>query len=140
MLKLTALLASVVIGTALPALGHAAPDSISVETGGVGLEERAALDAVRDRYNLRVAFAKADGEYVADVEVRLSAADGKGVYYSGRTDGPYLFARLDPGRYRLEATYAGVTQVRTLTVSAAQSQPYVYVRWPDSAARAGGRG
>jgi hypothetical protein len=139
-MRLMALLTSVAIGIAPTALGHAAPDSIAVETGGVGLEERAALDAVRDRYNLRVAFAKADGEYVADVEVRLSAADEKGVYYSGRTDGPYLFARLDPGRYRLEATYAGVTQVRTLTVSAAQPQPYVYVRWPDSAARAGGPG
>jgi len=138
--QVKALLASVALGAAVPALGHSAPDGVSVETGGVGLEERAALDALRDRYNLRVAFAEADGEYVAGVEVQLSAADGKRMYYAGRTDGPYLFARLEPGRYRLEAKYAGMTQVRTLQVGPAQPQPYLYVRWPDGAASAGGRG
>jgi hypothetical protein len=130
MMRLNALLAGVALGAALTVPGHAAPESAAVRTGGVGLEERAALDSVRDGYNLRVAFAEVDGEFVADVEVRLSAAGGEPVYYSGTTDGPFLFARLDPGKYRLEARYAGLTQVRTLTVGAAQAQPYIYVRWP----------
>ena len=100
-----------------------------VRTGGVGIEEREALDAERGRYNLRLAFAETNGAYLADVAVRLSAADGKEVY-SGNTDGPWLFARLKPGKYRLEADYAGNKQVRDLTVTARQAKPLIVLHWP----------
>jgi hypothetical protein len=101
----------------------------TVRTGGVGLDEREALDAERDRYNLRLAFAERNGSYLADIAVRLTAADGRDVY-SGNTDGPWLFARLKPGKYRLEAVVAGDKQVRTLTVGARQAAPLIVLHWP----------
>lgn len=100
-----------------------------VRTGGVGIEEREALDAQRDRYNLRLAFAEKNGSYIADVAVRLSTADGREVY-SGTTDGPWLFARVQPGKYRLEADYAGGKQTRNLTVGARQAAPLIVLHWP----------
>lgn len=132
--------AGLVLAAALAATAHAAPDAAPVATGGIGLEERAALDAVRERYNLRIAFAEADGDYVAGVRVTLSAAADGTVHYAGETEGPFLFVRLAPGRYRMQASYAGLAQERLLEVGASQPQPYVYVRWPDGAAPAGGRG
>ncbi len=100
----------------------------TVRTGGVGVEERAALEAERDQFNLRVAFAETNGAYVSDVEVRILAGGGNVVYH-GRTDGPWLFARIAPGTYRLEADFRGVTQTRTLRVGAAQSAPLIYMHW-----------
>lgn len=96
---------------------------------GVGLEEREALNAERDRYNLRLAFAEKDGSYLADIAVRLSTADGKDVY-NGSSDGPWLFARLQPGKYRLEADYGGDKQVRILAVGAHQAAPLIVLHWP----------
>jgi methylase of polypeptide subunit release factors len=111
------------------AWAQASPDEATVRTGGVGLEEREALDAQRDRYNLRLAFAEKNGSYLADVAVRLSTADGKEVY-RGNTDGPWLFAHLKPGKYQIEADYAGDKQVRMLAVGAQQSAPLVILHWP----------
>ncbi len=132
--------AGLALVAALAAPAHSAQEQIAIRSGGIGLEERAALEAQRDRYNLRIAFAEANGDYISDVEVRLSAEARGTVHYAGETRGPFLFARLEPGRYRLEATYAGQTQVRSLTVGPEQPQPYIYVRWPDAAAGSGGRG
>ncbi len=101
----------------------------TVRSGGVGIEEREALDAERDRYNLRLAFAEKSGSYLADVAVRLSAADGREIY-SGNTDGPWLFARLKPGKYRLEADVEGHKQVRNLTVGAHQAARLIVLHWP----------
>jgi hypothetical protein len=143
MMKSQVLLAAIAIAAlSTPAAAQRAPGDVTVRSGGIGLEERAALEADRARYNLRLAFAESDGEYVADVRVRLITPDGRTVY-EGTSEGPFLFARLPPGRYRLEAEYGGVTQVRTLEVGAAQAQPLVYLHWPPAGASGGattGRG
>jgi hypothetical protein len=130
MSKLQGLLATIAI-TALcaPVAAQRPPGDVVVRSGGVGVEERAALEAERARYNLRLAFAESDGVYVADVHVRLTGNDGR-VVYEGDSEGPFLFARLPAGRYRLEAEYGGMTQVRTLDVGAAQAQPLVHLHWP----------
>lgn len=108
---------------------------VQIRTGGIGVEERAAFDAERGRYNLRVAFVESDGDYVASVAVRLSSPDDRTVYYEARTEGPFLFARLEPGSYRLEASYEGLVQERVLNIGADQPQPYRYMRWPRGGAR-----
>lgn len=140
MTKSQALLAAIAIATlSTPGIAQRVPDDVTVRSGGIGLEERAALDAERSRYNLRLAFAESDGDYVADVHVRLARLDG-GTLYEGESEGPFLFARLPPGRYRLEAAYDGITQVRTLDVGPAQTQPLVYLRWPAGASGAASSG
>ena len=130
-MKARLMLVAVVLSAALPsyASAQASADEAAVRTGGVGLEEREALNAERDRYNLRLAFAEKDGSYLADIAVRLSTADGKDVY-NGSSDGPWLFARLQPGKYRLEADYGGDKQVRILAVGAHQAAPLIVLHWP----------
>jgi hypothetical protein len=128
--------AGIVAGLANPALAPQkeveTANDVMIRSGGVEIEERVALDAARDRYNLRLAFADSDGAYVADVTVRLMGQGGRTVY-EGNAEGPYLFARLDPGRYRLEAKHEGVTQIRMLNVGAKQTTPIVYLHWPAGA-------
>jgi hypothetical protein len=144
MRKSHALLATIALAASLtaPVAAQRPPGEVIVRTGGVGVEERAALEAERARYNLRLAFAESDGVYVAEVHVRLTRHDGRMVY-EGDSEGPFLFAHLPPGRYRLEAEYGGMTQVRTLNVGTAQAQPLVYLHWPagvSGAAPPAGRG
>ena len=136
MRKIYLLLAAIAICAAAYAAGAEPRRDVQIRTGGIGVEERAAFDADRGRYNLRVAFVESDGDYVASVAVRLSSNDDRAVYYEGRTEGPLLFARLEPGPYRLEARYGGRVQVRDLNVGENQAQPYLYLRWPQGEARA----
>ena len=72
---------------AAPVAAQRPPGDVVVRSGGVGVEDRAALEVERARYNLRLAFAESDGGYVAEVHVRLTRPDGRTVY-EGESDGP----------------------------------------------------
>jgi hypothetical protein len=118
------------------AMGPAFAGGIAVKSGGVGLDERAALEAERDRYNVRLAFAQTSGVYVSDVNVKITRPDGA-LVYEGRDEGPWFFAQLEPGTYRLIVDYDGMTQVRTLQVQSHQAAPLLYLHWPGGASAAG---
>ncbi|WP_446811349.1 carboxypeptidase regulatory-like domain-containing protein [Methylomonas sp. 2BW1-5-20] len=76
-------------------------------SGGVGGEERAALKTVRTDYNLGLLFSmQGTGEYVSDVIVGVSNAKGETVLDTV-SEGPILFAKLKPGRYRVSADHNG---------------------------------
>jgi hypothetical protein len=82
-------------------IGHRAPNGVAWLSGGVSLEERDALRDVAPDYNLRVVVATSGrGEYRADVPVTVEDRDGNPVL-NVVTDGPWLFARVAPGRYRV---------------------------------------
>jgi hypothetical protein len=104
---------------------------IQVRSGGVGSDERAELMAARGDYNLRLAFASTRGPYVAGVDVKLYQ-QRDGAYrevYSGRPDGPWFYARVRPGRYRVEATHGGVTRTRELQVGVSQKAAQIVMQW-----------
>jgi hypothetical protein len=102
---------------------HAA--AVRVTTGGVGVEEREALE--RDpAYNLKVVAVAQSGQYLADVEVRILDARGAPVVET-RTNGPWLMAELPPGRYRLVASFGGASQARDFT--AASPRQVIVLRW-----------
>jgi hypothetical protein len=68
-------------------------------TGGVGEEERAAMRREAAPYNLWLVFVERDtGQYVADVKVSILDGNAAPVVDTV-TDGPWLLARLQPGRY-----------------------------------------
>ena len=104
---------------------------IQVRSGGVGADERAEMMAMRGDYNLRLAFASTKGPYVAGVDVKLYQ-QRDGTYrevYSGGPTGPWFYARVAPGRYRVEATYGGVTRTRELQVGASQKAAQIVMQW-----------
>ncbi len=98
-------------------------------SGGIGEEERLQMRDARDRYNLRLVFAQArSGAYLAGVDVAIDRPGAQVALGPYDAVGPWFFVRLDPGTYRIRATYDGVTQTRTVRVGRAASERVFY--WP----------
>jgi hypothetical protein len=85
-------------------------------SGGVGADERAALEERGKAFNVKLAFAEQRGPYLADVNVMI--VDGKGAeILSLASAGPWFYIHLPPGRYNVKATYNGQTkEIRNLQV------------------------
>lgn len=131
-----ALAAAVLCRPVVAAAGQAGSED-QFRSGGIGLDERLELQAARDDYNLRLAFVTTSGEYLANVQVTLYQDRG-GRYreiHTGNSEGPWFFARVAPGRYRIEATYRGETRKRDLSVGTQQKAPQIVMQWPGGAER-----
>lgn len=96
-------------------------------TGGVGLEERERMMQRYGDYTMHLGFAEVGGPYVADVAVTVQDESGK-VVLSSVADGPFLFAKLPPGSYRVTADFGGRAQTRTIRVGT-HAGPIHYFRW-----------
>ena len=68
-------------------------------SSGVGKEERTAQAG----YSVRFEFAQVAGPYLANVKVVVSDAGGQAVVDT-TSEGPWLFADLEPGQYGVVAT------------------------------------
>lgn len=124
---------------ALAAVGtlnaHAASVESQLTCGGVGNDERRDLAASMQGANLSLEFSLTGrGNYIADVDVKLLPA-GKGeALLATRTNGPVCYIQLPPGRYRVEASYNGVTKSATANVGASGKPVRVAMAFPPSAA------
>ena len=116
---------------------NAAPNGIPVAhdnhgipyvTGGVGQDEVEAFRGLASGYNMRATFTTGSGEYLSGVAVQVSRSDGT-VVFNATSDGPYLFARLPEGRYRLTASLDGAQRSRELYVPAHGGVRFTMV-WP----------
>lgn len=96
-------------------------------SGGVGIDERKALDATRANYNLSLLFSESSGDYLSDVKVRITDS-GNNVVLETVADGPKLFAKLPSGRYTVTAEAKEKAQQKTVTVKNNQ-QPAVSFVW-----------
>lgn len=114
------------LATSLPALPAAAQDTalqqgeyegVRYLSGGVSLDEREQLFFTATDYNLRLLFAEKGGSYLSDTEVVVTARDGRKVL-EVIAQGPFVFARLPAGDYRVAATSAGKQQVRDARLTA----------------------
>lgn len=105
---------------------------IAYVTGGVGEDEATALRRLAPGYSMRATFTSASGEYLSGVAMQIFGADGK-VVFAGTSAGPYLFARLPPGHYRVVATYDGMERTRALEVPAHGSARFTLI-WATSRA------
>lgn len=90
---------------------------ISFVTGGVGLGEREALMQQASQFNLKVVNTNRSGAYTADARVSIINSSGHEVLNT-QLDGPWLMAKLPPGRYTLNANDGQRTQTRKLSVAA----------------------
>lgn len=82
-------------------MSHRGGNGVSWLTGGVTEEERNAMRDSAAGYNLQVVVAmEGSGAYRADVRVAVEDSHGDPVL-SVVTDGPWLFASVAPGRYRV---------------------------------------
>jgi hypothetical protein len=107
--------------------------------GGVGSDERREISSAAQGANLELEFFIANrGNYVADVDVKLTpAAKGTGSL-TVRTEGPICYLQVPPGRYRVAASFNGATKVSTATVPAAARRPVrLAMSFPETAAEGG---
>lgn len=132
------LIACLLAGWAVPGAAQSpvvqAQGPVRYVSGGIGVDERLALAAMHAEFNVHMTFAvKRAGNFIADVAVEVSD-DGGRVLLDAVSQGPWLYARLAPGRYRLRAGYAGVVQTREFRVRAG-GHTELYLYWDDPAAR-----
>lgn len=134
-----AALAAVFSGAALAAFAQGMPpvqrsDAGNIEyvTGGVGLGESEAMKAAASQWPLALQFAVTGGggkaQYAADIEVAIHDAGGK-VLLQTVSKGPFLFARVDPGTYTVQATRQGTMKQQKVTVRQGRSAPVMFT-WP----------
>lgn len=84
-------------------------------TGGVGEDEQQELKDRQAQYTLGVMIArKGSGEYLSDCRVTISRAGT--TLLEATMDGPFLFARLPAGTYRVRAAFDGQVQERQVTI------------------------
>ena len=90
-------------------------DGVPVLSGGVGEHERQWMERTARGYDLKAVFSLADGAYLSDVDVAIRDQGGN-VVLETRTQGPWLFAKLDPGTYRIHASKLGRSVEQTVTI------------------------
>ena len=96
--------------------------------GGAGVEERAALAALRPQANLELLFVTAKrGGYLADVAVTVYAGDK--ALLRVNAGGPMCELAAPAANYRIEAVYGGVK--RSQEVSAGAKIARLVFRFPD---------
>ena len=128
------MLAVLLLGSWVNAMSAAADDetvmtsgNVRFVSGGVGDDSDARMQSLGKEFNLRLLFAAKDGHYLADVA--LTIVNERGVKVLDTTsEGPWLFAALAPGKYRITATYAGTAVSRDTTIPASGRRE-VFFRW-----------
>jgi hypothetical protein len=85
-------------------------------SGGIGLDEREALNSLAAGYDLKLMFAVSAGNYLADVRVEIRDASGQ-LLLDAVSEGPWFFTHLPPGHYNVSVSLAGSVQRQDVHVS-----------------------
>ncbi|MBE7366057.1 carboxypeptidase regulatory-like domain-containing protein [Ramlibacter pallidus] len=84
--------------------------------GGVGDAEQQQFKAQAADHDMLVTFASTTGAYVADVDVKITGADGK-VVLQARCGGPLMLVNVPgSGPHQVEASFNGQSQRKAVTV------------------------
>ncbi|MGE5302722.1 MAG: hypothetical protein ACM3TN_05295 [Alphaproteobacteria bacterium] len=75
-------------------------------SGGVGSEERIAMEERGKAFNVKLVFAETSGPFLATVSVEILGAKNEPIV-SLTTTGPWFYIQLPPGVYNVKATFAG---------------------------------
>jgi hypothetical protein len=136
--KLTrlALLGVVATGTAMAAGAASLPPvhtegGVAYLSGGIGQGEVRAIERSERQWPLTLEFAQNDrrhADFVADVAVVVRGLDRRTSLHA-TSEGPFLLAKLPPGRYAVDATLDGRTLHRQVTVREGVPTSAVLV-WP----------
>jgi len=96
-------------------------------SGGVGSDERLALEERAKGFNVKLVFAGIDGSYLAGV--KLDIADRKSeAILSTTITGPWFYIQLPPGIYNVKARFRGqIKEVEALRVSEDRNTHQVFV-------------
>jgi hypothetical protein len=97
----------------LPMVKEMTQGDVRYMTGGIGLEEREAMEAKAKDYNLKLVFAMASREYLSDIQVTIQDGVGK-TLLSTDAKGPWLYLKLPEGDYTVQAAMGGQKKVQSV--------------------------
>lgn len=84
--------------------------------GGIGKDERDFMRNAAHDYSLRLTFSeRKSGEFVVDIPVDISDADGNTVFKIPDA-GPLLYVMLPKGKYKISASFNGLTYSQEATL------------------------
>jgi len=96
-------------------------------SGGVGTDERIALEERGKDFNVKLVFADSDGSFIAAVTLEIVGAKNEPIA-SLTTNGPWFYIQLPPGIYHVKATFAGqIKEAKALRVSRDKRVQQVFV-------------
>ena len=104
-------------------------------SGGVSLNARDTLRGSEANANIKMVFALNTGNYVSDVQVKVTNSSGKTVI-EDVSNGPWLLARLPAGSYTAVASYNGHPVTHKFTVGKSGMRTAQF-RWPASVEQQG---
>ncbi|MDR6854359.1 hypothetical protein [Variovorax guangxiensis] len=107
-------------------------NGIEYMSGGISSDEAALMQTVAPRWPATFEFAIKDGtrsDFAADIAVTVRDAAGRALLSQVNAEGPFMVARLEPGRYEVEATLAGRTLKQTVEIHAGGPTRTLFL-WP----------
>ena len=116
-------------------------------SGGIGEEERRLLEAVDDKFNLKLVFALdrsaaptsgAPAPLLSDVDVTITDDDDR-VLLETTAGGPWFYAQLPRGRYKVVAQKDGTALERTVQVGWGRQTTILFDDWDARDLRASSR-
>jgi hypothetical protein len=102
-------------------------NGVPYASGGIGLESRQTLQGKQSGYNLMVILSRKDGHFLGGAAVSIRNLEGKTVFDID-AKGPWIFAKLPPGSYTVEATVRNVTRKEQVVIGKTDLKR-VYLIW-----------
>lgn len=99
---------------------------ITYITGGIGEEERSAIEAARSGYNLYIMSATRSGHFEGDTHLIIRNTQGKELLKIAA--GPLFYAKLPEGRYVVEGSSDDETRSQTITIRTGKTA-HVHFGW-----------
>ncbi|WP_139557456.1 hypothetical protein [Methylotetracoccus oryzae] len=108
---------------------------VSYVSGGVGQDEVCQIKGMKAAFNLHLLFAETPAsQFLADIPVRIISQDGATVLDT-RSEGPYLYAHLAPGRYKIVAENGDRIQTRQVRILSQMRPTAVSFLWKSTEPR-----
>ena len=110
--------------------------TVNFVTGGIGDDERQAIESSRASYNTFITSSSVDGAFVENTQVVIHKKGGAEVLNVAA--GPLLYVQLAPGTYVLDASHGGETKHQTITIGGKKAKSStVHLSWKVPATVAG---
>jgi hypothetical protein len=97
-------------------IAHSQSNGIAYASGGVGMDERTAMEAMTKDYNVKLMFVEAPKDYVSGVKVKIEDHSGK-LLLETTSNGPWFWAKLPQGDYRVIASFHDHSEIKHLKVA-----------------------
>ena len=103
-------------------------NGIPYASGGIGLDSRDALLAKKAEYNLMVILSLENGHYLGGGLISVRDHAGETVLRI-KAKGPWVFVKLSPGTYTVEATARNATRKSQVHIGKGKELKRVLLMW-----------